>query len=178
MSLALGVVKFKGARRADEVLDGFIEAHPAEDWPTQAGIISRHRLGRLSIDRGLGADWDDEDTGTAAGLGLGGLTGALLGIVAGPAGIAAGAALGGALGSIAGAADEDEKPLYTVIRGKMEKDTSAIFLLADPQIVDRMLREFGPQGIDTLRRNVSDELAGNLDAAVRAVAREEAQPAH
>jgi uncharacterized membrane protein len=176
MSLALGVVKFKGANRADEVLDAYIEVHPDESWPNQVGIIARHRLGRISIYRNLGADWEDEDVGTAAGLGVGGLTGALVGAVAGPAGIAAGAALGGALGGIAGAVDEDERPLYTVIRGKMEKDTSAILLLADPKIVDRMLKEFGPQGVDTLRRTVSDELAGDLDAAVRAVAREE-QPA-
>jgi uncharacterized membrane protein len=176
MALALGVVKFKGADRANEVLDAFIELHPQEEWPNQVGIISRHRLGRISIYRSFGDDWDDEDSGTAAGLGIGGLTGALVGALAGPLGMAAGAALGGALGGITGAADEDDQPLYTVIRGKMDKNSSAILLLADDKIVDRMVKEFGPQGVETLRRRVSDELRGNLEAAVRAIAREE-QPA-
>jgi hypothetical protein len=56
----------------------------------------------------------------------------------------------------------------------MEKDTSAILLLADQEIVDRMLKEFGPQGVDTFRRKVSDELRGHLDEAVRLVAEEQA----
>jgi len=176
MSLALGVVKFKGANRADEVLDAYIELHPSEDWPNQVGIIARHKLGRISVYRSLGDDWDDEDAGTAAGLGIGGMTGMLVGALAGPAGMAAGAALGGAIGGIAGAADEDDQPLYTVIRGKMDKDTSAILLLADDKIVDRMLKEFGPDGVEKLRRVVSDQLRGNLDAAVRAVAQEQSAP--
>ncbi len=174
MSLVLGVVKFKGADRAAEVLDGYIELHPDESWPNQVGIIERHKLGRIAIYRNLGRDWNDEDTGTAAGLGLGGLTGALLGVVAGPAGMAVGATLGGALGGIAGAADEDEQPLYEVIRGKLAKDTSAILLLAEKEIVDRMMKELGTEGVDTLRREVSDDLRGDLDAAVRAAAREPA----
>jgi uncharacterized membrane protein len=176
MSLALGAVKFKGAGRAAEVLDGYIELHPQEDWPRQAGIIERHKLGRIAIYQNLGDDWDDEDTGTAAGLGLGGLTGALIGAIAGPPGMAVGAALGGAMGGILGAADEDERPFFTVIRGKLEKDTSAILLLADDPIVDRMLKEFGPSGVEKLRRKVSDELRGNLEAAVRVVARQQEQP--
>jgi uncharacterized membrane protein len=170
MSLVLGVVKFKGADRAGEVLDGYIELHPDESWPNQVGIIERHKLGRIAVYRNLGRDWDDEDSGTAAGLGIGGLTGALIGVIAGPAGMAVGAALGGALGGITGAADEDEQPLYQVIRGKMAKDTSAILLLAEQAIVDRMMKEFGDEAIDTLRREVSESLRGNLEAAVRQVA--------
>ncbi len=173
MSLVLGAVKFKGAGRAAEVLDAYLELHPQEDWPRQAGIIERHRLGRIAIYQNLGDDWDDEDTGTAAGLGIGGLTGALVGAIAGPPGVAVGAALGGAMGGIIGAADEDERPFFTVIRGKLEKDTSAVLLLADQEIVDRMLKEFGPSGVEKFRRNVSDELRGDLEEAVRVVAQQQ-----
>jgi uncharacterized membrane protein len=93
-----------------------------------------------------------------------------VGALAGPVGAAAGAAFGGSLGAIAGASDEDDKPLYTVIRGKLDKNSSALLLLADEKIVDRMLKELGPQGAESFRRTVSDELAGNLEAAIEVAA--------
>jgi uncharacterized membrane protein len=174
MSLALGVVKFLRADRAIEVLDGYSELHPREAWPNQVGIISRGRLGRISVYRSLGDDWDDEGALTAAGLGLGGLTGALAGALAGPTGLAAGAALGASLGGVVGALDENEKPFYAVLRGKLEKNTSAILLLADEKLVDRMLSELGPDGVETMRRKVSDAVQGDLIAAVHEVARQDA----
>jgi uncharacterized membrane protein len=84
------------------------------------------------------------------------------------------------LGGIIGASDADAQSFHTVIRGKLEKDTSALLLLADEEIVDRMLQELGPSGIEKLRRTVSDELRGNLEAAVRVVAQPQAEgaPAH
>jgi uncharacterized membrane protein len=106
------------------------------------------------------------------------LTGALIGVLAGPAGVAVGATLGGALGGIAGAADTDEEPLYTVIRGKLAKDTSAILLLADSEIVDRMFEDVGSQGVEMFKRDVSESARGHLDQAVREAAREQAPAPH
>lgn len=174
------VVRFKGSHRATEVLEGYFELHPGETWARLAGVISRHKLGRITIDQSLGDEWDDEDVGTAAGLGIGGMTGALLGLVGGPAGVAAGAIVGGALGGIAGASEVNEQPTYTIIRGKLAKNSSAIVLLADEDKVDRMLKELGPEGVDTMRRPVSDEARWSLEAAIREAAREEpaTTPAH
>ena len=180
MALALGAVKFKGTHRAAEVVDGYIELHPEESWPRLVGIIERHKLGRISIYQNLGLDWDDEDAGTATGLGVGGLTGALVGAIAGPAGMAVGATLGGAMGGIIGATDADEQSFYSVIRAKLEKGTSAVILLADEQIVDRMLKELGPSGTEKFRRTVREELRGNLEVAVRVAAQQQSEgmPAH
>jgi uncharacterized membrane protein len=177
MPLALGVVKFKGENRAFEVLDDYSELHPSEAWPNQASIITRRRFGRIELHHNIGMAWDDADNARAAGLGIGGMTGMLVGAIAGAPGMAAGAAIGSALGALIGAGNESEKPLYKLVRSKMEKDTSAILLLADAQIVDRMLKEFGPQGVDTIHRAVSDELSGNLSEAVQQAARQQPQVA-
>lgn len=176
MSLVLGIVKFKGADRAQEVLDGYVASHPTDAWASQVGIIERHKLGRITVHSNYGVEWDGENAATAEGVGVGGMTGMLAGLIAGPIGVAAGGLLGGALGGIAAAADEMDQPLYDVIRGKLEKGSSAILLLADDRVVDKMLAELGPLGVDKMRRNVSNELRGRLDEAVRQVARSETQP--
>ncbi len=176
MALALGIVKFKGANRAKEVLDGYVAAHPRDGWANQAGIIERHKLGRISVHSNYGVDWDGENAATAEGVGLGGMTGTLIGLIAGPIGAAAGGLLGGALGGIAAAADETDQPLYNVIRGKLEKGTSAILLLADDDVIDKMLTELGPLGVDKMKRNVANELRGRLDEAVRQAALNEPHP--
>lgn len=49
MGLTLGVIKFKGSGRAQEVLDGYMTSHPEERWPYEAGVIQRHKLGRISV---------------------------------------------------------------------------------------------------------------------------------
>lgn len=105
------------------------------------------------------------------------MTGALIGALAGPAGAAVGGSFGAAMGGIIGAVDEDEdQPVYEVIRGKLEKDSSAILLLADDEIIDRMFAALEKQGVDSLRRSISESLRGQLVAAVRVAAREQPQP--
>ncbi len=177
MGLTLGVIKFKGSNRAQEVLDGYMTSNPQERWPYEAGIIQRHKLGRISVYQNYGLDWREEDELTAAGLGLGGMTGALIGALAGPVGAAVGGSFGAAMGGIVGAVDEDEdEPVYEVIRGKLEKDSSAILLLADDEVIDKMFAALEKLGVDSLRRRISEELRGQLVAAVRVAAREQPQP--
>lgn len=177
MGLALGIIKFKGSDRAQEVLDGYLASHPSDSLPFNAGIIVRHRTGRISVYQNYGFDWREEGDAPAAGLGIGAMTGMLIGVLAGPVGVAVGGSLGAAYGGILGAIDQDEdRPLYEVIRGKMEKGTSAILLLADDDVIDKMFGAFEKLGIDSLRRSISDSLRGELVAAVRVVAREEPQP--
>ena len=177
MGLVLGVIKFKGSDRAQEVLDGYMAAHSDESWPYNAGIIERHRLGRISVYQNYGLDWREEDEAPAVGLGLGGMTGMLIGALAGPVGMAAGGAFGAAYGGILGAVDqEEEQPLYEVIRGKMEKGSSAIVLLADDDVVDEMFNALQKLGVDSLRRPIADSLRGQLIEAVRDTAREQPQP--
>jgi uncharacterized membrane protein len=174
MALKLGVVIYSGADRAGEVLTGFQELHPMDyEWSGNIGVIERHKTGRISIYGALGSDesWGEEGAKPLLGLSAGGMTGMLLGSIAGPAGMAAGGALGLALGGIFGSADEEsDQPVYDIIRAKLGKDSSALILLADQGHVDNLLAATGKDAREVYQQNVREELRGRLDEAVREAA--------
>ncbi len=175
MALKLGVVIYPGAGRADEVLTGFQALHPKDyDWAENIGVIERHKTGRISIYGALGSDesWDEEGAKPLIGLSAGGVTGMLLGALAGPAGVAAGGTLGLALGGLFGAADEEEsdQPVFDVIRAKLSKDSSALVLLADEGFVDKLLAATGKDAREVYQQKVREELRGRLDEALREAA--------
>ena len=170
MSLKLGVIIFPDVRRADEVLTGYAKLHPGEYWVSNVGVIERHRTGRISI---YGDFYDtgeiEEGEEPALGLSAGGLTGALVGALAGPAGMAAGGAVGASLGGVLGAASEDDEneSIYSVIRGKLAKNSSALVLLADAKYVDTLLRAAGAGAREVYQQIVREDLRGDLDEALR-----------
>jgi len=175
MALKLGVVIYSGAGRADEVLTGFQELHPADyDWTENIGVIERHKTGRISIYGALGSDesWGEEGAKPLVGLSAGGVTGALIGALAGPAGMAAGGALGLALGGLFGAADEEEsdQPVFDIIRAKLGRDSSALVLLADEGFVDKLLAVTGKDAREVYQQKMREELRGRLDEALREAA--------
>ncbi len=175
MALKLGVVIYSGAGRADEVLTGFQELHPADyEWTENIGVIERHKTGRISMYGALGSDesWGEEGAKPVVGLSAGGVTGALIGALAGPAGMATGGALGLALGGIFGAADEEEsdQPVFDIIRAKLGKDSSALVLLADEGYVDRLVAATGKDAREVYQQKVREELRGRLNEALREAA--------
>lgn len=175
MALKLGVVIYSGAGRADEVLTGFLDLHPMDyDWAENIGVIERHKSGRISIYGALGLDesWAEEGAKPVLGLSAGGVTGALLGALAGPAGMATGGALGLALGGLFGTADEEvsDQPVFDIIRAKLSKDSSALVLLADEGYVDRLVAETGKDAREVYQQEVREELRGRLDEALREAA--------
>ncbi|HEY6001609.1 MAG TPA: DUF1269 domain-containing protein [Anaeromyxobacter sp.] len=175
MALKLGVVIYSGAGRADEVLTGFQELHPIDrEWTDYVGLIERHKTGRISIYGALGSDesWNEEGAKPLVGLSAGGVTGMLLGALAGPAGVAAFGTLGLALGGLFGAADEEDtdQPTFDIIRSKLGKDSSALVLLADEGFVDRLLATTGKDAREVYQQKVREELRGRLDEALREAA--------
>jgi uncharacterized membrane protein len=173
MALKLGVVIYPGADRAGEVLTGYQQLHPMDyEWSGNVGVIERHKTGRISIYGALGSDdsWGEEGAKPLFGLSAGGVTGILLGSIAGPAGMAAGGALGLALGGIFGEADEEsDQPVFEIIRAKLSKDSSALILLADEGYVDKLLAAT-KDAREVYQQNVREELRGRLDEAVREAA--------
>jgi uncharacterized membrane protein len=172
MALKLGVVVFSGADRADEVLTGFEELNPMDSaWTGNIGVIERHKHGRVSIYGALGSDesWGEEGAKPLVGLSAGGVTGMLLGTLAGPAGVAAGGALGAALGGILGAADEEDsdKTVYDLIRAKLDRDCSALVLLADEEYVDKLIAGTRKDAREVYQQEVREQLRGRLDEALR-----------
>ncbi len=176
MALKLGVVIYSGAGRANEVLTGFQELHPTErDWTDNIGVIERHKTGRISIYGAMGIDdyWEEEGARPLVGLSLGGVTGVLLGALAGPAGVATGGALGLALGGLFGTADEDEndRPVFDIIRAKLGRDSSALVLLADEDHVDTLVAATRKEDArEVYQQNVREELRGRIDEALREAA--------
>ncbi len=175
MALKLGVVVYSGAGRADEVLNGYQVLHPNDyDWAGNIGIIERHKNGRISIYGALGRDdvWEEEGAKPLFGLSAGGVTGMLLGALAGPAGMATGGALGLALGGLFGMADEEvsDQPVFDAIRSKLAKDSSALVLLADEGYVDKLVAATGKDAREVYQQTVREELRGRLDEALREAA--------
>lgn len=175
MALKLGVVIYSGAGRADEVLTGYQALHPTDhEWAENVGVIERHKTGRISIYGALGSDesWNEEGAKPLVGLSAGGVTGMLLGALAGPAGVAAFGTLGLALGGLFGAADEEDtdQPTFDIIRSKLGKDSSALVLLADEGFVDRLVATTGKDAREVYQQKVREELRGRLDEALREAA--------
>jgi len=141
MALKLGVLVFSGSGRAQEVLTGFQELHPTDNWTENIGVIERKKSGRVAIYGALGDSLGEEGAAPALGLGTGGLTGLLIGSLAGPVGLAVGGSLGAVFGTLLGAADEEDvdQPFFDIIRAKLDKDSSALVLLADEGLVDQFL---------------------------------------
>jgi uncharacterized membrane protein len=175
MALKLGVVVYSGAGRANEVLTGYQVLHPDDyDWAANIGVIERHTTGRISIYGALGRDdvWEEEGAKPLFGLSAGGVTGMLLGALAGPAGMATGGALGLMLGGLFGTVDEEagDQPIFDVVRSKLPKDSSALVLLADESYVDKLIAATGKNAREVYQQTVRDELRGRLDEALREAA--------
>ncbi len=173
--MKLGVIMYSDSGRAAEVLHGYQVLHPEDfEWTANVGIIERHNSGRISIYGAMGYDefWDDEGAKPVFGLSAGGVTGALIGALAGPAGMAAGGALGASIGGLFGAADEEysDQPIFDVIRSKLPKGSSALVLLADEGYVDRLIAATGKSAREVYQQTVRDELRGRLDEALREAA--------
>jgi hypothetical protein len=75
-------VVFNGKRTARKALDTLEDHAPAYGWIDNVAIVSRNKLGLISIY----STWAQDDRAVGAGAGWGMVTGALLGLMAGPGG--------------------------------------------------------------------------------------------
>ena len=169
MELMLGVAKFDGARRAEQMLAAHETLHPHTDWSSEVGVVRRGRLGRISAHGNFGEGFfgGEENVSPLAGLGMGGLTGMLAGALAGPAGMLVGSSLGAAVGGVLGVAHElDKQPLFELVRSKLGNDSSALMLFADPPHVKAFLAAFGSAATEVLERRLREDLGDRVEAAV------------
>ena len=181
MALKLGVVIFEDADRAAEVLTGFKELHPADDWAENVGIIERRKSGRIAMYGALGRDtnWTDEGAEALLGVSLGGTTGLLLGALAGPPGVAIGGAVGATIGGLLGGVDEEtvNEKMFGVVRSKLTKNSSALVLLADARHVDDLLGSTRRGAREVYEQPIREELKGRLEEALREAAENPVPPA-
>jgi uncharacterized membrane protein len=128
-------VIFKGKRTARKALDTLEDHVPVYGWIDDIAVISRNKLGFISIH----STWAQDDSAVGAGAGWGMITGALVGLIAGPAGALAGAVGGGSLGALLGAGTEVafDDPRLDNFAQALDKDTSALILVGEkPTIAD------------------------------------------
>ncbi|MBS2031982.1 MAG: DUF1269 domain-containing protein [Deltaproteobacteria bacterium] len=174
MALKLGVVIFDDADRAGEVLTGYRELHPSDEWAENVGVIERRKSGRIAMYGALGSDvnWEEEGVEPLLGVSVGGMTGLLLGALAGPPGIAIGGAAGAAMGGLLGGVDEEtvNGTMFDIIRGKLAKNSSALALLADDRHVDDLLSSTRRGAREVYEQPIRDELKGRLEEALREAA--------
>jgi len=128
-------VVFVGKRTAHKALDTLEDHAPAYGWIDDVAVVSRSKLGFISIY----STWAQDDRAVGAGAGWGMVTGALLGLMAGPGGALAGAAAGGSMGALIGVGSEvalDDPRLDTFAQA-LDRDTSALILVGEkPTIAD------------------------------------------
>jgi uncharacterized membrane protein len=128
-------VVFNGKRTARKALDTLEDHAPAYVWIDNVAILSRNKLGLISIY----SSWAQDDRAVGAGAGWGIVTGALLGMMAGPGGALAGAAAGGSMGTLMGLGSEIalDDPRLDKFAQALEKDSSALILVGEkPTIAD------------------------------------------
>jgi uncharacterized membrane protein len=128
-------VIFNGKRTARKALDTLEDSGAVYGWIDDVAIMSRNKLGFISIH----STWAQDDSAVGAGGGWGMATGALLGLIAGPGGAMAGAAAGGSMGALIGLGSEValDDPRLDDFAQALDKDTSALVLVGEkPTIAD------------------------------------------
>ncbi len=127
---------FQGKKTAGKALDTLQDEAPeARVWIDDVAVVSRSKHGHVRIN----STWAESDDAVAAGTGFGALTGGLLGAMMGPGGALAGALAGGAFTGMLGmgVSMAIEDPKLEQFASRLEKDTSALVLLADePAVTD------------------------------------------
>lgn len=129
-------VIFNGKRTAGKALETLEDrGGPPIGWINDVAVVSRNKLGFVSIH----STWAQDDSAVGAGAAWGIVTGALLGMLAGPGGALAGAAAGGSMGALIGIGSEVafDDPRLDDFASSLAKDTSALVLVGEkPTIAD------------------------------------------
>jgi uncharacterized membrane protein len=162
VSVELGVFVFPGRHSAKRALDEVRERELA--WIKDVAIVERPIRGPVSIH----STWAQNEA-NRKGLGLGALTGALVGVVLGPGGVAVGALVGGTAGDLIGAGVDfvafDRR--LTEIADALEPDSSALMLWADPTDVDAFVGVFQDHHAKLVRSSLTERQARRLKAALK-----------
>jgi uncharacterized membrane protein len=169
------ILKFDGSRDAEKALHEVIDAEAdRKPWLHEIGVLARPLIGRVrvvaSFPDGKSKTFHEGDLADAVAA-QGAFTGYYLSALAGP--------IGSMIGSVraeeaAGAAGSDlESRLFHLpdIKRALPRDSSALFLMADPKTCDAMVSLFKVYDPEVVRRAVVDELRKRLEALHASVAR-------
>jgi uncharacterized membrane protein len=162
VAVEMGVFVFPGQHEAKQALGEVRDRELA--WIKDIAIIERPLRGPVSIH----STWA-QDEADRKGLGLGALTGALVGTLLGPGGIMVGALVGSAAGGLVGAGMdmvEFDRRLDEIARA-LVPDSSALMLWADPTDVEAFVAVFRSHDAKLVRSSLTEKQARRLKAALK-----------
>jgi uncharacterized membrane protein len=161
VAVELGVFVFPGRHAAKQALDEVRGRELA--WIKDVAVVERPKRGPVSIH----STWAQNER-DRKGLGLGALTGALVGSLLGPGGAAVGALIGSAGGSLVGTGMDhvgfDRR--LAELGEALQPDTSALMLWADPADVDAFVAVFKDRHGKLIRSSLSERQARRLKVAL------------
>ncbi len=155
---------FDGKRTAAKALDTLEDNVPVYEWIDNIALVSKSKHGHLNIR----STWAQDDMG-AAGFGWGAFTGALLGMLAGPGGALAGAALGGSMGGMMGVTADIafDDPALDDFTNSLTKDTSALVLAGDDDVLADYEGVVGPLGGKLIKTNLNEDDVKKIKKALK-----------
>lgn len=176
MGLDFALVSFDGVNSAAWAFAAARDRlRTAAPWASEVGFVEHHENGHLVLRGTFAGHYVDVDEalhvserGVAEGVGAGAVIGAVL---AGPLGFAVGTAMGVAVGSQVGKpseSDAEPEPLADRLRATVPLSGSAIVLIADADDVDEMIAAIGETSAQVVRRALSPEEAGAVQASLSA----------
>jgi uncharacterized membrane protein len=168
MTIEMAAVTFDGAHTAEKELSA-LRATRQEPWLTEIAELEHHVGGRFSM-KATSPAYDDKDH-IGRGLAIGGGTGLLLGAIGGPLGIlflgTVGAITGGTIGASKEQADAQGAfaPLVKEVKAALPHNSSALFLVAEPETAEELVSAVGDRGRQILREELTDEQITQLTEA-------------
>ena len=160
------ILKFGSAEGADDALKQVINAEGDRNpWLYDVGVVRRPLLGRMSI-RATFADEAPTKEGDvkAKFADAGSMTGYLVGSLAGPLHADIAALEGRGQGAGVGKAVEKQLLRIDEVKGNLPRDSSALVLVAPPEVNDRMVQLFVSYSPEVIRKDVAQEVVKSLEA--------------
>jgi uncharacterized membrane protein len=171
--MELCILRFEGSHGAEDALKDVSDAESDRNaWLHEVAMVARPALGRVRIGvtfpDGKSNTFHEGELGDAVSA-LGAYTGYFISALAGPLGsmsrIVGAADTGGELGS------EAEERLFHLdeIKKALPRDSSALALIANTEICDKLVDLFSSYEPKVIRRDVADELSKRLEGLHRRV---------
>jgi len=166
LNMEICILRFSCKNEAEDMLKEVTDANAGRyPWLHQVGVVKRPLLGKISIT----ATYDD-DQPTEIRQGdiasrvedAGALTGYLIGSLVGPLHAEMAALEGGMRGGSAGDALEGKLMKIDDIKRVLPRDSSALVLIATPEINDQFVQLFEDGTLQVIRRDVSEEVERRL----------------
>jgi len=160
------ILKFSSADGADDALKEVVNAEGDRNpWLYDVGVVRRPLLGKMSIR----ATYADEAPKLKEGdvkakfADAGAMTGYLVGSLAGPLHADIAAMEGRGQGAGVGKAVEKQLLRIDEVKGNLPRDSSALVLVAPPEVNDRMVQLFTAYSPEVIRRDVAQEVVQRLE---------------